>query len=166
MPCPFRNTTSCGSRSWVTVTTASVDCPTTARTTLSAPSSWGLPWWRPSREWGVWQGGAPGACCLALAVEKQAFHWSDQMPGNLLEVWDKVQPSPWEVRTWLLHSLWPCLSAFGDIILSTQVAFVKIITLLHVLLRSPLPGNSPLFLFSHHDPLRQIRAGIALPMST
>lgn len=52
-PCPFRNTTSCGLRSWVTVTTASAGCLTTARTTPSAPSSWGSPWWRPSRKWGA-----------------------------------------------------------------------------------------------------------------
>lgn len=52
LPGPFRNITSCGSRSWATVTIASVACPTTARTTPSAPSSWGSPWWRPSRKWG------------------------------------------------------------------------------------------------------------------
>ena len=52
-PLPFRNTTSCGLRSWATVTTASVGCLTTGRTTPSAPSSWGSPWWRPSRKWGA-----------------------------------------------------------------------------------------------------------------
>lgn len=50
-PHPFRNTTSCGLRSWATATTASAGCLTTGRTTPSAPSSWGSPWWRPSRKW-------------------------------------------------------------------------------------------------------------------
>lgn len=60
LPGPFRNTTSCGLRSWATVTTASVACLTTERTMPSAPSSWGSPWWRPSRKRGTSGRRVPG----------------------------------------------------------------------------------------------------------